>query len=100
MILAGDIGGTKTALGIFSPEKGVRTPLAQETFLSTNYACLEAIIAEFCLKFDFEIEKAAFGVAGPVAAGKAKITNLPWVIDEEQLKSNPILIIHNSEYFK
>lgn len=87
MILAGDIGGTKTALGIYSPEKGIRNPLFQETFSSANYAGLEAIITEFCLKFDFEIEKAAFGVAGPVSAGKAKITNLPWVIDEEELKT-------------
>jgi glucokinase len=87
MILAGDIGGTKTALGIYSPEKGIGAPLAQETFSSADYACLEAIVAEFCLKYDFEIEKAAFGVAGPVSGGKAVITNLPWVIDEEQLKN-------------
>jgi glucokinase len=88
MIIAGDIGGTKTALGIYSPEKGIRTPLIIETFSSANYPCLEAIIAEFCLKFDFEIEKAAFGVAGPVSGGKAQITNLPWAIDEEQLNTS------------
>ncbi|TKB28402.1 glucokinase [Desulfopila sp. IMCC35006] len=87
MILAGDIGGTKTALGIYSPEKGIGTPLARETFASAKYACLEDIVAEFRLKFDFEIEKAAFGVAGPVAGGKAVITNLPWTIDEDQLKN-------------
>ncbi len=77
MILAGDIGGTKTALGIYSSEKGMGTPLARETFASANYACLEDIVAEFRLKFDFEIEKAAFGVAGPVSGGKAVIRNYP-----------------------
>ena len=86
MILAGDIGGTKTALGIYSPEKGIGTPLARETFASANYACLEDVVAEFRLKFDFDIDKATFGVAGPVAVGKAVITNLPWIIDEERLK--------------
>ncbi len=86
MILAGDIGGTKTALGLFSHEKGIEAPLAQETFASANYDCLEDVVAEFRLKFDFKIEKAAFGVAGPVAGRKAVITNLPWTIEEELLK--------------
>ncbi len=86
MILAGDIGGTKTALGIYSHEKGIDEPLAQETFASANYTCLKDVVAEFRLKFDLEIEKATFGVAGPVSGGKAVITNLPWTIDEEQLQ--------------
>ncbi len=87
MILAGDIGGTKTALGIYSPEAGVGSPLAQETFSSADYAGLEAIVIEFLSNLDFKVEKAIFGVAGPVAGGKAVITNLPWVIDEGQLKT-------------
>lgn len=85
MILAGDIGGTKTALGIYSYEKGMRFPLFLKTFPSANYANLEAIVSEFCAPFEFEIEKAAFGVAGPVSGGKAKITNLPWIIDKDHL---------------
>lgn len=87
MILAGDIGGTKTTLGIYSPDEGLGHPLAKETFPSANYAGLEAIVAEFSSKFDFECVKAIFGVAGPVSGGKATITNLPWTIDEEQLKT-------------
>jgi len=85
MILAGDIGGTKTALGIYSHEKGMKSPLFLKTFPSANYTNLEAIVTEFCASFNFEIEKAAFGVAGPVSGGKAKITNLPWIIDKDQL---------------
>ena len=42
MILASDIGGTKTALGIYSHEAGVGSPMAQETFSSGNYGSLEA----------------------------------------------------------
>ena len=87
MILAGDTGGTKTALGIYSHEAGVRSPLAQATFPSANYPGLEAIVTEFLSKLDFKVEKAVFGLAGPVAGGKGTITNLPWVIDEEQLKT-------------
>ena len=87
MILAGDIGGTKTALGIYSPETDIGSPLAQETFSSADYAGLEAIVTEFLTNLDFKVEKAIFGVAGPVTGGKAVITNLPWVIDEGQLKT-------------
>ncbi len=86
MILAGDIGGTKTALGIYSPERGIGSPLAQASFVSANYAGLEAIVTEFLSTLDFKIEKAVFGVAGTVTEGKAIITNLPWVIDEGRLR--------------
>lgn len=87
MILAGDIGGTKTTLGIYSPDEGIRHPLAKETFSSANFAGLEAIVTEFSSKYDFGFVKAVFGVAGPVSGGKATITNLPWIIDEKQLKT-------------
>jgi len=87
MILAGDIGGTKTILGIYSHEAGVRAPLAQAIFPSAEYTGLEAIVIKFLSKLDFNVERAVFGVAGPVTEGKAKITNLPWVLDEAQLET-------------
>lgn len=88
MILAGDIGGTKTTLGIYSSKKGLENPLALKTFASADYAGLEEIVTAFISNFNFDIEKAAFGVAGPVSGGKAQITNLPWVIDEDNLKAS------------
>ena len=47
MILAGDVGGTKTDLAVFSPERGLRAPLAQERFTSDEYPSLEAIAGQF-----------------------------------------------------
>ena len=88
LALAGDIGGTKTSLAIFSPEKGVREPLAQDTFPSGGYASLEAVVQEFLSQVDLTVEQATFGVAGPVVGGRAKITNLPWAMDEQQLQEN------------
>jgi len=82
MLLAGDIGGTKTILALFSPEQGVRAPLAEATFPSARYATLEALVCEFLSQVDRPVERACFGVAGPVTAGRATITNLPWVMDE------------------
>jgi len=86
MLLAGDIGGTKTHLAIFSPEAGPRAPLAEATFPSAHYSRLEALVREFLAQVDLKVERASFGVAGPVVAGWATITNLPWVMEETQLQ--------------
>ena len=85
-ILAGDIGATKTNLGVYSTEKGPREPIVEETFLSGQYSSLEALVEMFLAQAQMEVEYAVFGVAGPVVGGQATITNLPWVIDETQLK--------------
>jgi glucokinase len=85
MLLAGDIGGTKTAVGIFSLEKGSHTPLAESEFHSADYPSLEAIASEFLAKTGLQVDRACFGVAGPVLAGRAKITNLPWIVDQASL---------------
>ncbi|HLI06380.1 MAG TPA: glucokinase [Ktedonobacteraceae bacterium] len=88
MLLAGDIGGTKTNLAIFSPEQGAREPVAQKIFPSGQYPSLEAIVQEFLSTVDVAIEQASFGVAGPVVNGHATITNLPWMMDEKQLEEH------------
>jgi glucokinase len=86
MLLAGDIGGTKTNLAFFSVENGWKEPLAEATFPSARYASLEALVQEFQEKHQLSIERASFGVAGPVVDGRATITNLPWVLEENHLK--------------
>jgi glucokinase len=86
MLLAGDIGGTKTNLAVFSSEGGPRAPLAEATFTSAGHPSLETLVREFLSQVDLKVEQAVFGVAGPVAAGRAAITNLPWVMEEEQLQ--------------
>lgn len=85
MLLVGDIGGTKTDLGVISPEAGPRAPLAQAEFKSGIYPDLEAIVREFLSQITLPIDWACFAVAGPVIGGRAKITNLPWVVEEDRL---------------
>jgi glucokinase len=98
-LLAGDIGGTKTNLAIFTSAAGLRAPLAEATFPSSNYPSLEALVGEFLAQVvedarskmpgrvqgEVNVDRASFGVAGPVLAGRATVTNLPWVMDETQL---------------
>jgi len=85
VLLAGDIGGTKTNLAIYDPQSGL-TPRAQATFRSAEYPNLEAVVAEFTARLGVQVERAVFGVAGPVVDGHSSITNLPWDISEASLQ--------------
>jgi glucokinase len=87
MLLAGDIGGTKTTLAVYSPDAGPRAPVAEATFPSGGYPDLESIVREFLARTTLRVERAAFGVSGPVVEGRAAITNLPWQLDERRLQS-------------
>lgn len=82
MILAGDIGGTKTNLAFFND--GLETVAAQ-SFPSREHAGLGEILGRFLLDAKLRPQKAAFGVAGPVRDGRCKATNLPWIVDAAEL---------------
>lgn len=82
MLIAGDVGGTKTDLAIFSVEAGPHKPLAQTTLHSANYPSLQAMVKEFLEKVKMPVDRACFDVAGPVIGGRVKATNLPWVVEE------------------
>jgi glucokinase len=86
VLLVGDIGGTKTELAVFSSVKALSTPLAHATFPSARYAGFAEIVHAFLTQFNMQIDRVCLGVAGPVVAGQATITNLPWVISSAQLK--------------
>jgi glucokinase len=85
MLLAGDIGGTKTDLAIFSVQRGPHSPITQTQVHSADYPSLQVLVKEFLEKAKTPVERACFDVAGPVIDGRVKITNLPWVIDEASL---------------
>ena len=86
MLLAGDIGGTKINLGVFSTDSGPRTPVASATFLSCEHPELDKLLNEFLNSISVKISRASFGVAGPVFNRRAKITNLPLTVDAKRLK--------------
>ncbi len=86
MILAGDIGGTKTVLALFEESGGAVILVRDRTFSSRDYGSLTEILSQF-LKDTRELALRAgcFGVAGAVIDGRSKTTNLPWELDEEAL---------------
>lgn len=86
MILAGDIGGTKTVLALFSIDKGIEGGAISRTrFESGKYGSLETIIGEFLEQTGAKPKVACFGVAGPVNKQESKITNLPWSISGKDI---------------
>src|SRR5881396_3393834 len=85
MILAGDIGGTKTRLALFAPGPGRSDPVSERTYSSQEYPGLEVIAREFVRATGAAIESACFGVAGPVKEGRSSTTNLAWVVDARDL---------------
>jgi glucokinase len=86
VILAGDVGGTKTALALFE-ERGRALALVREGVLpSHGFAALADAIRQFlCEGPRVAVDAACVGVAGPVIDGRCTATNLPWVIDEASL---------------
>jgi glucokinase len=80
MILAGDIGGTKTNLALFN--RAGAEPVREETFRSGEHDGLEPMIEAFLAEPAGTVEAACFGVAGPVRNGtEVDTTNLAWPVD-------------------
>jgi glucokinase len=85
LLIAGDVGGTKTDLAVYSARSGLRHPVAQAKFHSADFPSLQAMVSEFLAGAGTSVELGAFAVAGPVVDGRAKTTNLPWVMDERSI---------------
>lgn len=83
MILAGDIGGTKSNFALFEPAGPGRpgAPRGEGTFPTEGFPSFAALLDAYRTKNPGAITAAAFGVAGVVAEGRASGTNLPWEID-------------------
>jgi glucokinase len=88
MLIAGDIGGTKTDLALFTSHSGPHTPLVQAQFHSSDFPSLQALVSTFLAQVSVPVDSGSFAVAGPVVAGHAKATNLPWVMDESSIAAD------------
>ncbi len=88
MILAGDVGGTKTRLAFCQLQDGSVIRQQTETFVSRDYSCFEEVVRCFINKHKISVTQSCFGVPGPVVNGEAKATKLPWHFREEQLSKD------------
>jgi glucokinase len=103
MILAGDIGGTRTRLAAFETEGSKLKCVIEKTYPSQEHVGLAEIIADFIKTEGIPVHTACFGVAGPVRDGRSKISNLPWTIDSrevaKQLKLESVGLLNDLEAY-
>lgn len=90
MIVAGDIGGTKTLLALC--ERDVRAPVFERRYGSHDAPDFPSLLGRFlddsraALGARARPDRACFGIAGPVLGGHVKVTNLPWEVDARALE--------------
>jgi len=103
MILAGEIGATRTRLAAFDKEGSRLKVVVEKTYQSQEHGSLSEIIAAFIQAEGLAVHSACLGVAGPVRRGRSKISNLPWVIDSrdlaKQLKLDSVGMINDLEAY-
>ena len=85
MILAGDVGGTKTSLALYTSVGSRWRRCLARTFRSRDYPSLEKIIEAFLTGTD-KVSLVCIGVAGPVRGGKCRLTNLDWIVNRESIR--------------
>lgn len=90
MILAGDVGGTKTLLGLFTSAPERPSPVEVGEFATLEYDSLETMVDEFLRAWNVEprhLHAASIGVAGAITSQVARLTNVPWVVDAETVSA-------------
>lgn len=109
MILAGDIGGTKSNLALYEVRGQTRSQIAKRRYESREFPAFGEMISKFLSDTRAEtkdagappIEAAGFGVAGPVIDRRVKATNLPWIVDASalstHLKTRHVVLLNDLE---
>jgi glucokinase len=103
VILAGDVGGTKCNLALFSEKNGKLTTVFKQRFASKEFASFDLIVREFSRQaaslHSDRVVAAGFGVAGPVIDNHVRATNLPWIVDarilEDELEVHKIVLMND-----
>lgn len=87
-ILSGDIGGTNSRLALCEVEGSAVRRDIQAIYDSRRYDTLADIARAFITEHQVEVNTACFGVPGPVQGRQARVTNLPWKVDADELERN------------
>ncbi len=96
MIIAADIGGTKTNVALLEPPREVADAskasvlIARAKYQSSQHGSLTAILSDFLSTYDISprsVRRVCAGIAGPVVEGHVETTNLPWQVDAAEIKS-------------
>ena len=84
MLIAGDVGGTKTRIACYEKDP---VPLREKVYVSDEFKHLEDILEKFIAETGVTVERAVFGMPGPVLNGTVRVTNLPWTVNEVEMQT-------------
>jgi glucokinase len=100
-ILVGDIGGTNTRLALFEDRENRLQTVHEAVYSSSRFDGLGEAIESFLADRGTECERACFGIAGPVDGRRVRVTNLPWVVDADEIAARfglaSVLVINDLE---
>jgi len=103
MILAGEIGATRTRLAAYQTEGNRLQLVVEKIYMSQEHASMTEVLPQFIRGEGVPVHSACFGVAGPVRGGRSKISNLPWIIDSKELaqllKLNSVGLLNDLEAY-
>ncbi len=85
LVLAGDVGGTKTLLALVEPGAASVRILTEKLFASPHFPGLAPIVRQFLADAREPVATACFGLPGPVLNGECRTPNLPWFLTERDL---------------
>lgn len=85
MILAGDIGGTKSILGLFEGDPPAPQSIHETEVATARFSSLEELVAAYISERSARPDRVCLGLAGPVIDGRCDLTNLGWRTSEESL---------------
>lgn len=101
LILAADVGGTKTNLALFKIINDALEVISEKSYKTKKYKSFIDLFNEFYTNNHIKIDAICLGVAGPVIEGVAKGTNFPWIIDgreiSKKLKIKSVFVINDLE---
>jgi glucokinase len=83
--LAGHISGSRVQLAQVSEKKGETQLVGFEQYISRNFSDFDAILKLYMRKSQISVDKAVFGVAGPVIRNQVTTTHLPWHLSGEAI---------------
>lgn len=86
-LLAGDVGGTKTTLALFSTRENPRRASQTRTFKNEDFPGFRALLESYLAENKVDLNAISLGAAGPVIHGRVELTNLPWTVDAKELAS-------------
>lgn len=85
VILAADVGGTKSYLSVFEPEESGLEPLVERRYTTTDFPGVPELLEFFVRDAGCKPTRVVLGVPGPVRHPPVNPVNLPWVIDPARI---------------